>query len=229
MKSRLFAALDREWETLCTSRAARHALSRWSDDHALRGFAGLDGLIETLRHGRHDPERADQILVALARRAPGDAFAARTLLQAILPGVFNVAKRIGHGDVDDDLEAEVLTEAVHRIRTYPIDRRPRTVAANITWDVFGAITRRRRRRRLEPAPELVEPIAEDDPSREVCDLVGDALDAGLLRKTDARLLLAIAVGHDTIRRRAEREGISYDAMNVRWRRARNRLRVSAVA
>jgi len=229
MRSRLFAALDREWETLRSSRAADRALLRWTADPALREFTSLELLIEAVRHGRRDPERADQILVALARRAPHDQIAARTLLQAVLPGIYNVAKRIGHGAIDDDLEAEALTEAVRRIRTYPIDRRPRTVAANITWDVFGAITRRRRRDRLEPAPELVESVVDDDPSREVCDLVGDALDAGLLREHDARLLLAIAVGHDTIRRRAEREGVSYDAMNVRWRRARNRLRVAAVA
>jgi len=229
MRSRLFAALDQEWETLRSSRAADRALARWADEPALREFTSLAALIEAVRRGGRDPERADQILVALARRAAQDDFAARTVLQAVLPGIVNVAKRIGHGAIDDDLEAEVLTEAVKRIRTYPIDRRPRTVAANITWDVFGAITRRRRRDRLEPAPELLEPVVDDDPSREVCDLVGDALDAGLLRKHDAQLLLAIAVGHDTIGRRADREGVSYDAMNVRWRRARNRLRVAAVA
>jgi hypothetical protein len=233
MAPALFAALDREWQTVCSSRLADRARSQWTDD-ALRRFSNLTDLIATLRRSRHNPDAADAILAALARRAPADELAARTLLQAVLPGLFNVAKRLGHGWVDDDLEAEVLGEAVARIRTYPIERRPRLIAANITWDVFGAISRRRKRAArvvLEPVAnlELRETTAASDPSSEVCELIHDALERGSLRETDACLLLAIAVGHDTIGGRAQREGIAYDAMNERWRRARNRLRLAVAA
>lgn len=233
MTTGLFGALDREWQTLCTSRAAHRGRDGWTDD-ALRGIVGLAELIATLRRSSHDPETADQILAALARRAADDDLAARTLLQALLPGLFNVAKRLGHGRVDDDLEAEVLAEAVTRIRTYPIGRRPRLIAANITWDVFGCITRRRQnaaRVALEAVAdvELTETIVDLDPSVEVCQLVRDAVERGALRECDARLLLAIAVGHDTIGTRARREGVAYDAMNERWRRARNRLRLAVAA
>lgn len=233
MAPELFAALDREWQTVCSSRLADRGRSRWTDD-ALCGYADLSELIATLRRSRHDPETADAILAALARRAPSDELAARTLLQALLPGLFNVAKRLGHGRVDEELEAEVLAESVARIRTYPIERRPRVIAANITLDVFGAITRRRQRAArvaLEPVAnlELREIAAAPDPSTEVCELIEDALEQGSLRESDARLLLAIAVGHDTIGGRARREGIAYDAMNERWRRARNRLRVAVAA
>ena len=154
MAPALFAALDREWQTICSSRLADRARSQWTDD-ALCCFSNLTDLIATLRRSRRDPDAADAILAALARRAPADELAARTLLQAVLPGLFNVAKRLGHGRVDDDLEAEVLAEAVARIRTYPIERRPRLIAANITWDVFGAITRRRQR----AARVVLEPVA----------------------------------------------------------------------
>jgi hypothetical protein len=34
----------------------------------------------------------------------------------------------------------------------------------------------------------------------------------------------VSVGTDTLRGRAEREGVSYGAMTERWRRARDRLR-----
>lgn len=229
----LFAALDREWQTICSSRRPDHGSSPWTDD-ALGGFCDLADLIATLRRSRRDPARADAILAALARRAPADELAARTLLQAVLPGLFNVAKRLGHGRVDDDLEAEVLAEAVARIRTYPIERRPRLIAANITWDVFGAISRRRQRAGrvvLEPVADLEhhETAGSPDPSSEVCELIDDALARGSLRECDARLLLAIAVGQDTIDSRARREGIAYEAMNARWRRARNRLRLAVAA
>lgn len=70
---------------------------------------------------------------------------------------------------------------------------------------------------------------ETDASLEICEIVEDALNQGSLRRRDARLLLSIAVGHDTIRSRAEREGVTYEAMNERWRRARNRLRLALVA
>jgi hypothetical protein len=151
------------------------------------------------------------------------------MLQALLPGLVNVAKRLGHGRVDDELEADVLAEAVHRIRRYPLDRRPRAIAANVQLDVFGRLARQRRRR-VDPfagAPSLVG--ADPDPSVEVSGLVLDAVAAGRLRACDAELLLSIAVGRDTMRRRAERDGLSYAAVNERWRRARDRLRRAVTA
>ncbi|HXC18535.1 MAG TPA: hypothetical protein VNT80_01370, partial [Acidimicrobiales bacterium] len=45
---------------------------------------------------------------------------------------------------------------------------------------------------------------------------------------DAELLLSVAIGNDTLRRRAAREGLTYAAMHERWRRARNRLRKAHV-
>jgi hypothetical protein len=226
--ARLFAALDHDWEALSATRTARAQLRLWAKVPTLAAFPHLDALIARVRRGAADPEGTDQILAALAARAPGDDLAARTLLQALLPGLRNVAKRLGHGRVDDDLEADVLAEAVARIRTYPIERRPRYIAANITWDVFGKLTRQCSR--PNPTIAIDASVAEtQDPSVEVCTLVTDALDEGKLRAADARLLLDIAVGTDTIRTRAQREGITYDAMNERWRRARNRLRLAAVA
>jgi hypothetical protein len=231
MHTKLFAALDDDWALLSSTARARRHVGAWHTDPVLRQITNLDELISTLRNGADDPESTDQLLAALARRAPTDEIAARTLLQALLPGLINVAKRVGHGRIDDELAADVVEEAVARIRTYPIDRRPRYIAANVTWDVFGRITRQRRRA-IAPAVNtfpVATPAPDIDPSEEVCELVSDALRTGKLRALDAQLLLAIAVGNDTIGRRAAREGITYDAMCERWRRARNRLRLAAVA
>ena len=233
MPNHLFAALESEWQTLSRSSAVGPDGSHWSDP-ALSRFKNPGELIDALRHDKHDHAGNDRILVALARRAPTDDLAARTLLQAVLPGLFNVGKRLGGGRIDDELEAEVLAEAVVRIRTYPIERRPARIAANVTWDVFGRLVRRRERAKNAPVDLVAEvvvpaPSGDVDPSVEVCDLVHEAVARGALRAGDARLLLAIAVGHDTIGKRAQREGVAYAAMNERWRRARKRLQLAIAA
>jgi len=235
MAWQLFGALDDDWTQFTSSVLATRALERWSDIPVLARFETLDAIITTLRAGAADPDGADQVLLALVARAGRDDVAARTMLQALIPGLVNVAKRLSRGRVDEELEAQVLTEAIDRIRNYPLARRPRAVAANITWDVFGRITRQRRTANraipVEDVGRLQSPSPTDvDPSQEVLELIDDALAAGELCDGDARLLVAIAVGHDTIRSRAEREGVTYRAMNERWRRARNRLRdVTALA
>ncbi len=219
----LVRALDEEWELQLRRPAAIVARQRWADDPVLGTFEDVDAIVRTLRRGAADRVAADRLLAALVRRAATEDVALRAALQALLPGLVNVAKRVARGAVDDELEAEVIAEAVARIRRYPLARRPRAVAANIVLDVLGALTRRRARwaraeRVVVPAPSA------PDPSDEVCQLVRDAVASGRLRTVDAELLLGIAVGRDTIAGRAAREGISYAALDERWRRARDRLR-----
>jgi hypothetical protein len=225
MQWRLFRALDDEWRALIRTHASEDARARWSNDAVLSTWPDPAAIVEFLRTGGGDPAAKNGLLAALARRAPSDDFAMRTMLQALLPGLVNVAKRLARVTADDELEAQVLTEAVYRIRHYPLERRPRSVAANVTLDVFGTLVRDRTRRRAASARDLVGPLADDgDPSVEVVELVSAAWSQGRLTMGDAQLLLSVAVGSDTLRRRAEREGVSYGAMTERWRRARDRLR-----
>jgi len=229
MQWRLFRALDDEWGALARTRASEAATARWSDDAVLSTLPHPAAIVEFLRAGSGDVAVKNRLLAALARRAPSDDFAMRTMLQALLPGLVNVAKRLRSGSSDDELEAQVLTEAVNRIRHYPLDRRPRSVAANVTLDVFGTIVRDRARRRAAAARDVVgRPPDDEDPSVEVMNLVETAWSQGRLATRDAELLLSVAVGSDTLRRRAEREGVSYGAMGERWRRARDRLRRAVV-
>jgi hypothetical protein len=225
MQWRLFLALDDEWQALIRTHASEDARARWSNDAVLSPWPHPAAIVEFLRQGVGDPAAKNGLLAALARRAPSDDFAMRTMLQALLPGLVNVAKRLAREAADDELEAQVLTEAVYRIRHYPLDRRPRSVAANVTLDVFGTIVRDRSRRRTASARDVVVlPPNGGDPSVEVVELVATAWSQGRLTTRDAQLLLSVAVGSDTLRRRAEREGVSYGAMTERWRRARDRLR-----
>jgi hypothetical protein len=224
MALELFEMLDREWAVLVVSPAIRSGRRRWSNDPVLGAYPDVGALIPVLRRGARDPEHTNQILAALIRRAPDDDVAARTMLQALIPGLVNVTKRLGGGVIDEELEAHVVTEAFDRIRHYPLERRPHAIAANVIQDVFGRVYKARRRAQdhWADAPAPFEP--GPDPSLEIRALVDDALRAGYLRCCDAELVLSVAVGHDTLARRAQREGVTYQAMHERWRRARNGLR-----
>ena len=225
MAWQLFPALDDDWRLFVRSAAARAAHQRWQADPDLAPFPDLEALVGALRGGAHDPEGANRLLAALVAWAATDDVALRSMLQALLPGLVNVAKRVGHGRVDEELEADVLVEAVQRIRCYPLARRPRAIAANVLLDVLGRLARDRARH--DRAARVGGPQvgwSGPDPSLELTELVCDAMTGGQLRWVDAELLLSIAVGHETLRGRAEREGMSYAAVDERWRRARDRLR-----
>jgi hypothetical protein len=98
----------------------------------------------------------------------------------------------------------------------------------VIQDVLGRIFRTRRD---DPPPDpdadaaKADPIVSFlDPSIEVCELVEAALESRRLRRCDAELLLSVAIGTDTLRGRADREGVTYAAIHERWRRARQRLK-----
>lgn len=127
--SYILASLDAEWRRIARRPAARRAMVRWADTHAaLRGAADLDELLER----RRDPAVAPPILATLAALAQTDELAARTLLQALLPGLVRLAATAGY----DDPAAieEIVSLAWERIRTYPT-RRPGSVAGNVLLDV----------------------------------------------------------------------------------------------
>jgi DNA-directed RNA polymerase specialized sigma24 family protein len=91
--------------------------------------ADLDALLER----RRDPEQAPAILAALAALAPGDELAARTLLQALLPGLLRLA--VAHASTGGvDTICDMVALAWVRIRTYPASRTA-PVAGNVLWDV----------------------------------------------------------------------------------------------
>jgi hypothetical protein len=77
--------LDAQWRGLVRTSRARRALEQWSIAHPSR--RGLDALLER----RRDDHATSAILRALAVLAPVDDLVARTLLQALLPGLVHLA------------------------------------------------------------------------------------------------------------------------------------------
>jgi hypothetical protein len=151
-------ALNCEWSTLATSPDARQALMRWTAIHPVLGEASdLHGVLALGYYADTGPE----VRRILARLATRDEFAARTLLQALLGGLANLAQRIGY---DDDALDELIAMAWERIRTYPVHRAG-SVAGNVILDV-----RKRYLRHHAPdvmpdgatvGSEMTEPSAED--------------------------------------------------------------------
>lgn len=162
------AGLDAEWSRLSDSPDARTAVWRWGLTHpALRGVGNLDDVLAR----RRDPAEAPAVLAALAALAPTDRLAARTLLQALVPGLLRLAATAGY---DDPLAmAEMLSLAWERIRTYP-PTRAGSVAGNVLLDVRKDY---RRHRDLD-APrslEFVDVRARDDSVQSAEDEVVDRM------------------------------------------------------
>lgn len=127
-----FDALDRSWSAFTRTPAATAAVARWRDSPDLAA-PDLETLVQrTWRAAKPD---ADRICAALARLAPTDTTAARVLLQVLRPGLRTLGRRLALGGSFEDVDQELVAIAWERIRTYPIETRPTTIAGNILLDV----------------------------------------------------------------------------------------------
>ena len=188
----VFESLDRQWAVLVHSSEAADALGRWSIESELRA-GDLDELVDRI-WAAPKPD-ADAALAALAQRARTDVVAARTLLHALRPGLRYLGRRLALGGSDDLVDHEIVAIAWERIRTYPADRRPRHIAANVILDVRKRYLRQHRAEdsamdelRSAGAQKLsVSPSAEAEAEED---------QVASLRRAHA--LLARAVGRGTI-------------------------------
>jgi len=224
----VFDSLDRDWGLLLRSGAARGAMATWQGDPALGRYQELGELIPALRSRTLSVADKDQILAALARRAASDDVAARTLLQAIVPGLINVAKRLGAFDADR--HAELVGEAFALVRCYPIERRPRAVAANLCWDTFSRLARSWRTAVAVAAREApleeCEQTASAEPGFEcveVRDAITRVVAARHVRPGDVELVLRVGDDGERVVDRARTEGRGPEALQKCVERARRRL------
>jgi hypothetical protein len=223
-----FDRLDEDWARLIRSATAADAVRRWSHDPALAGVASLQDLLD--RRAAARPPEADAILRALVTRSSQDQLAARTLLQALIPGLHRLARTAGRGS--DDAAAELVGLAWDRIATYPVERRPGNVAANILLDVRKEFLQDRGHDEI-PIEPGTEPVAlarhvgvmiKDRGGRvdeldviDARDALRRLLDRARLRPTTATYLWRRACGEDNATLRAElglTEAQSWDC----WRR-----------
>jgi hypothetical protein len=209
----MFELLEAEWMRMAGDRAAAERL-----DGVCREAGGAQTLGELQRYVREaDPAEADRVLLALVARAvEGDALAARVLLQLLLPGTRSLARRWwALGDQHERAAAAVLA-VFHRIRTYPLARRPGRVAANILMDAARELRRSVPRVAQVPCPDPLVlrppgPRGEDrlgpDPAVELAELLHDAVRDGIVDAEDAKLIARSRIAGDRVADIAESRGL----------------------
>jgi hypothetical protein len=192
----VFEQLDREWSRLSHSRAAARQLAT-----VCRVAGGARSLADVERYVRAaSPADADRVLVALAARAvDGCHLAARVLLQLLLPGTRNLARRWwALGDPDERAAAAVMA-VYHRIKTYPLVNRPARVAANVLMDAAQEL--RRAVPRVAPLavddgglPERTAPDRAPHVADELQELLAEAVADGIVAPDDAEIIARSRIG-----------------------------------
>jgi hypothetical protein len=214
-------ALDKEWDQMARSEAADEAARGWAE--AEPALAGLRCVQDALDR-RLDPKAAPGVMAALARLAPTDRIAARTLLQALLPGLACLTQDIGGGDAD--ALDHLVALAWERIRTYPPGR-PGSVPGRVLYDVRKRYRRERRPIRLRGG---VPRAGETTPSAEelVLDrtLLGDVADAkrrGVISDAAFELILRTRIGEEFLYEMAAEKSTTVAILNQQRYRAERRL------
>jgi hypothetical protein len=227
----VFDLLDDEWRRLRADRGARRRLQDVCD--AAGGAVSL-GDVERFVRAAH-PADADRVLLALVRRAvAGDDLAARVLLQLLLPGTRALARRWwALGDADERAAAAV-TAVYHRIRHYPIERRPGRVAANVLLDAAHELRRAVPKLLATPSADPAAQAALLDrartvhrsvehPAVELTEVLADAVAAGIVGRDDAELIARSRIGGQRVADIAQHRGLRPRTLWDRRQRAEDAL------
>ncbi|WP_053207995.1 hypothetical protein [Jiangella muralis] len=232
--------LNDEWDRLRAD-GQPDAVARWAAaEPALAGCrhladveAAVTTAVTTAAGG------ADAVLIALLRLAhAGDALAGRTVLQLMLGKAIRIAAGHAGRDSREALEHAAVAALWTVIATYPTERRPAKVAANLAMDTLGVVSRELAHRRSEtPAePDVLASVAGtgagDSENTGLTELLAWAVDAGAVSVADARLLFDIyapAPGVEGGAAAAGRAGISWAAARQRASRAVRRIAVAVRA
>jgi hypothetical protein len=224
--SSVFELLDHEWRHLADSRPAARRLA---DVRSMAGHARNLGEIE--RYVRAStPEESDRILLALVTRVVdhGDELAARVLLQLLMPGTRNLARRWWALGDPEERAAAAVCAVYNRIRTYPLVRRPGRVAANILLDAARELRRSVPRLVTTPTSEIVTapPTAERSAAHELAEVLADAVADGVLDLRDARLIAHTRIAGRRVQDIAADDRLGSRGLWDRRQRAERRLAVA---
>ena len=228
----IVGALNREWRSLVghDSHRSREVVTSWGERHAaLRPCNSLGDILALVRD---NSDIALAALLALVR--DGDGMAGRVILQSQIGRLVWMAQRDVRAGVDDYLGALWC-----EICTYPLERRPRHIAANLALDTLKAVHREHRwlvRGEVTtwPPGEVFESLVEG--ARRVEAGVGlpaltnvlDAAQQSAVIDDAARgVLVSVYVEGLSGRQAALRHQTSAGSIRTRCNRAIERLRSSA--
>lgn len=226
----VFTHLELEWEHLVASRRLDRALVNWQADNAeLAEFCDIDHLIELLADHDASPERQSEVLLALLRLAPNDPLAARLVLERFIAPLRTMAGW-KQPFPQEDWAASVVSAAFEVIVTYPIERRPARVAANIVWDVrkrlYASLADHRRWERELSVGDTEDRVGAGDvgDGAEAADLLRwAATRSGMPRDVVKLIVLTRAVGVP-VEEVAARCGVPSSRLRQRRWRSEQRMR-----
>ncbi len=186
-------ALNNEWQALLSGSAGQ--LSEWAPTEPVLAAADdFSGLLVLIR------QRPDDVLAALLRLgAAGEPLAHRVVLQTMLGMVVRLCA------ARPELLPEAISELWLAIVDYPLERRPRAIAANLAWTVRRAV-----RAVPAPVPPPAEPYEPDAAS-----VLADARRLGLIDEVTHRTLWTVYVAGLSSQQAAAVLGTT--AATVRWR------------
>ena len=212
----------------------------------LAGLASLGALVDEV--DASTGAREDQLLLALVRLAQGgQQLAGRVLLQAMLPKIATMVRRMRPSSNDDrwveDRRQIAVATFWEVLQNYPAQRRQSRVAANLALDTLHQLTRGLRR------PPVDIPLDPDDASArlssrsyteprmasdglssdaDLLEVIAWALDVRAISTEDASLLVRVYLPdprHEGSSGAgiAEELKLSHAALRQRCSRARRRL------
>src|SRR5690606_32499262 len=176
--SAIYRQLTTEWVALQTRPTTRRTLDRWTrTEPALAGLHSPGAIVDAIDDG--SKPRKDEILGALIRLThDGQHLAGRIVLQAMMPKLARIAMNAvpDSGNVAsfvEDSRHETLAEFWDVLATYPIERRPSSVAGGLALDTLNRVVRSRQKHHqaeqvflipLEPAEVMLDRRAMADES-----------------------------------------------------------------
>ncbi|OYO12090.1 hypothetical protein CGZ98_07850 [Enemella evansiae] len=194
----------------------------WAERHPV--LAGCEGPLAVLERIAEQPDAT--LAALLAEDAAGCPLAGRVVLQTMLPKLRRMARRDPSAGIDDYLAQLWLV-----IRRYPLDRRPRRIAANLALDTLKAV-RAERHQQLVPVAEpelerLLPPVLEAADELTARRLIRAARRLGLIDRATGALLATVYAEGCSGAAAAERHHANPGAVRQRCHVAVRRMRAHA--
>ncbi|MCX5216189.1 hypothetical protein OG689_44445 [Kitasatospora sp. NBC_00240] len=169
--------MNRDWEDLSRDLRAEDHVAVWAQQHHVFEAARtpqdvVDRLAQLLRSGEWElHDQAMGVLLSLARTDGYDGqLAWRVAVRILLPKAILMAKtQLRVGIEWDDIFSTVISALFEVVGTYPLERRPRGVFANLSMDTLALAQATLaddfdNRAELRRIADSVEPIADARPA-----------------------------------------------------------------
>jgi hypothetical protein len=221
--------LERDLMRELTSGKLASSFADWSrEEPALARFRGAEDVLRFL-HSSSSPDARDAVLRPLVARAATDPAARRLVLRAVLPGLKNVARRLGvMAESRDEVWSTLFCCAWENVCAYSVVRRPNRIAANLVFDTMRSTIATLRAERAESV-EVVDldswTARSSGAAGDVDALLDRAVADGAISAAEATLVASTRFDGIPLAHLAASSSEPYNRVKVRRQRAERRLLV----